>query len=106
LLGKGSAGCFEEASPPNDKDFEAVSNITEPKFYRPFHGYVGDGPKISLKVGDQVWMICDSHAPHVQRPGAEEGKHILMGETYLHGCMQGEMVTEELEKRIEPIYLI
>jgi hypothetical protein len=51
-------------------------------------------------------MICDSHAPHLQRPGAEEGKHILMGETYLHGCMQGEMVTEELEKRIEPVYLV
>jgi hypothetical protein len=53
MLGKGSAGCFEEASPPNDKDFEAVSNIAEPKFYRPSHGYVGDSPK-SLKVGDQV----------------------------------------------------
>jgi hypothetical protein len=102
FLGKGSAGCFDEVSPPNDKDFEAVSYIAERKFYRTSHGYVVADPK-SLKVGDQVWMICDSQIPHFLRPAAAEGKHILIGETYLNGCMEDKMVTEELEKRIGPV---
>jgi hypothetical protein len=102
FLGKGSAGCFEEASPPNGKEIEAVSYIAERQFYRTSHGYIGVGPK-SLKVGDQVWMICDSQFPHVLRPAAEEWKYILMGEAYLHSCMQDEMVTEELEKRMGPV---
>jgi hypothetical protein len=52
-------------------------------------------------------MICDSQVSHDLRPAAEEEKHILMGETYLHGCIGGgDMMTEELEKRIGPVDLV
>jgi hypothetical protein len=51
-------------------------------------------------------MICDSQVSHVLRPAAEEEKHILMGETYLQGCIGGDMVAEELEKRIGPVDLV
>jgi hypothetical protein len=48
-------------------------------------------------------MIFGSQIPHFLRPAVAEGKHMLMGETYLNGCMQDKMVPEELEKRIGPV---
>jgi hypothetical protein len=76
------------------------------RVYRTSEGYVGVGP-ISVQPGDQVWMICDARVPFVLRPSATmKGKYILIGETYLHGCMLGEMMTANLKKQLGPVYLV
>jgi hypothetical protein len=75
------------------------------RIYRTSRGYIGTAPR-STEAGDQVWMMCDSQNPLLLRPTAEGGKYTLVGPSYLHGCMYGEMVTEELKERIGPVHLI
>jgi hypothetical protein len=76
------------------------------RVYRTSKGYVGVGP-VSVEPGDQVWMICDARVPFVLRPSATvKAKYILIGETYLHGCMLGEMVTSNLENQLGPVCLV
>jgi hypothetical protein len=74
------------------------------RIYRTSRGYIGLAPR-STEAGDQVWMMCDSQNPLLLRPTAE-GKYTLVGPSYLHGCMYGEMVTEELKERIGSVHLI
>jgi hypothetical protein len=73
--------------------------------YRTSCGYIGVAP-LSTEAGDQIWMMCDSQHPLLLRPAAEEGNYTLVGPSYLHGCMHGEMVTEELKERIGPVHLV
>jgi hypothetical protein len=75
------------------------------RIYRTSRGYIGVAPR-STEAGDQVWMLCDSRYPLLLRPTAEGGKYTLVGPSYLHGCMHGEMVTEELKGRIGPVHLV
>ncbi|KAF1965201.1 hypothetical protein BU23DRAFT_490249, partial [Bimuria novae-zelandiae CBS 107.79] len=50
---------------------------------------------LSVKPGDEVWMVRDSAAPLILRrvEGAEE-QYQLVGEAYVHGFMNGEMLEE------------
>ncbi|CAG8948784.1 hypothetical protein HYFRA_00001906 [Hymenoscyphus fraxineus] len=76
------------------------------KMYRTKRGYYGMGP-VSLEKGDQVWVICDARVPFVLRPSvAVEGAFELIGETYLHGCMHGEMMTPDQLESIGPVSLV
>ena len=84
---------------------QAIKNILTKKLYRTSKGYVGFG-KSKMEVGDQVWMLCGGRTPFILRPALEDERYTLIGETYLHGFMQGEMITEELKARIKPVYLI
>ena len=57
------------------------------------HHQLGLRPQ-SIDVGDEVWFISGSHLPYVLRPISEQdgaGGFRLVGETYVHGCMQGEI---------------
>lgn len=49
---------------------------------------------LSVKPGDEVWMIRDSAAPIILRPveGGDEKLYRLVGEAYVHGFMNGEML--------------
>lgn len=76
------------------------------KMFRTKRGYYGMGP-VSLEKGDQVWVICDARVPFVLRPSVVvEGAFELIGETYLHGCMHGEMMTSEQLESIGPVSLV
>ena len=76
------------------------------RLYRTSRGHFGLGPP-SIVPGDQVWMICDSLVPLVLRPApSNEGRYELMGETYLHGFMHGEMLSTELQDRLGPVWLV
>lgn len=78
------------------------------KMFRTKRGYFGMGP-VSLEKGDQIWVVCDARVPFVLRPQKEEGKEgtfELLGETYLHGCMHGEMMTPEQVESIGPVSLV
>ncbi|KAE9380782.1 hypothetical protein N431DRAFT_477654 [Stipitochalara longipes BDJ] len=83
----------------------ATESVYYKKLYRTSKGYLGYG-RSSMQAGDEIWMLCGGRSPFVLRPAFEGGKYILIGETYLHGCMEGEMITEELKARIGPVSLI
>jgi hypothetical protein len=59
------------------------------RVYRTVNGYLGLGPA-SMAVGDEVWLLRGAMVPFILR-GSEEGKCELVGDTYLHGAMNGEM---------------
>ena len=48
---------------------------------------------LSVQPGDEVWMIRDAAVPLILR--RVEGGHQLVGEAYVHGFMNGEMLGEE-----------
>ncbi|KAI0403183.1 putative heterokaryon incompatibility protein [Xylaria palmicola] len=64
-------------------------------------GYIGVVPPYS-KVGDAVFIISGAQVPFLLRPQVDTedtgvssgGKWQLVGESYFHGMMDGEMVTE------------
>ncbi|KAF5714604.1 heterokaryon incompatibility 6 OR allele [Fusarium mundagurra] len=58
-------------------------------------GYLGMGHE-STQAGDEVWIISGSPAPLVLRKSVETNEYCLIGESYVHGAMQGEAVTDEV----------
>lgn len=52
-------------------------------------GYLGLGP-VSIQQGDQIWLFKGGRVPFVLRP-VENGCYKLIGETYVHGVMNGEV---------------
>ena len=88
------------------------------RFYTISKGYIGLGPE-STQVGDEVWIICDAETPFVLHPQpensnvpnnsnqTEEAKQFqLVGETYLHGFMNGEALESGLLHQLRWIELI
>ena len=51
-------------------------------------GAMGIGPEKSL-AGDEVWILRGARVPILLRPIREQAK-VVVGETYLHGMMNGE----------------
>ncbi|EKG16507.1 hypothetical protein MPH_06283 [Macrophomina phaseolina MS6] len=61
------------------------------RLYRTAHGFIGLGPE-SMKKGDQVWLVLGARVPFVLRKlWKRPGQFTLLGETYLHGLMDGAM---------------
>jgi len=60
------------------------------RLYRTSDGFLGLGP-VSAEVGDQIWMLRTGRVPFVLRGAGEPGQFRLVGETYLHGFMDGEL---------------
>ncbi|CAJ0551442.1 Ff.00g113720.m01.CDS01 [Fusarium sp. VM40] len=58
-------------------------------------GYLGMGFD-SAQVGDEVWIISGCPTPLVVRSIGERDEYFLIGETYVHGAMEGEAVTDEV----------
>lgn len=66
--------------------------------------YLGFGPH-SLAEDDEVWLLVGGKTPFVLRR-ADEGRYRLVGEAYIHGAMFGELMTDEVIKRIAPVEII
>lgn len=58
------------------------------RVFRTRENYLGNGPR-KTKPGDQVWILAGAKVPFVLRP-QETGKHVLVGDCYVHGIMHGE----------------
>ncbi|KAF4968742.1 hypothetical protein FSARC_3925 [Fusarium sarcochroum] len=55
----------------------------------------------SAQVGDEVWIISGCPTPLVMRNSdTREGCYTLIGETYVHGVMNGEVVSNDTEWKI------
>ena len=59
----------------------------------------------SAQRGDEVWLLRGAVVPFVLRP-AEGGKYRLVGESYIHGAMFGEMMTEEVKASFRKIEIV
>ncbi|KKY23522.1 putative ankyrin and het domain protein [Diplodia seriata] len=64
-------------------------------------GYLGLGPK-SIRKGDEVWLVQGARVPFILRTDFEKDAQVIVGETYLHGFMHGEMM-DACAGRLHPI---
>ena len=56
-------------------------------------GFIGMGPQ-TARVGDDVFVLKGGRVPFVLRgDGGDEGKFWLVGDCYVHGVMEGEVVS-------------
>ncbi|KAE9375141.1 HET-domain-containing protein [Stipitochalara longipes BDJ] len=65
--------------------------------FRTENGYVGLGPA-GMTTGDNVCIIFGAQVPYVLRPDGK-GRYQLVGEAYIHGIMDGELI----EKRADEV---
>lgn len=79
----------------------ATSATRRKRFFRTAKGYMGLGPP-SMVQGDKVCIIFGCKVPLLLRE--VDGAYLLVGECYVFGMMQGEMIEEldngRLEKKI------
>ena len=80
----------------------ASVSLSNRALYRTSKGYLGLGPTGARK-GDEIWLICGALVPFIMRMGDDTVK--LVGETYMHGFMHGEMLTPDLRNRISRIII-
>jgi hypothetical protein len=88
-------------------DHIVTKRMENRSIYRTADGHLGLGPA-SLGRGDEVWMIEGAVVPFILRrvQGTEDKVFSLVGETYIHGFMHGEMLTDDLKARIAKIRII
>jgi hypothetical protein len=49
---------------------------------------------ITTQEGDEIWILRGARVPFVVRP-LSNGNHLLVGEAYVHGFMNGEIFTRD-----------
>jgi hypothetical protein len=75
---------------------EAFGSATHERcLYMTKQGFIGLGP-LSTEPSDQVWMLQAAKVPFILRPMDRHGKFNLIGETYVHGFMDGEFAAAGL----------
>ncbi|PMD34307.1 HET-domain-containing protein [Hyaloscypha variabilis F] len=52
--------------------------------------WLGYGP-VNLKPNDEVWLLKNARVPFILRPRGES-QYRLIGEAYVHGIMQGQLI--------------
>lgn len=75
------------------------------RLYRTSRGHISFCP-LSTIVGDEAVLSQGALVPFIlrKRPGSND--YELLGETYLHGFMDGEMITDEFKAKIAPLRII
>lgn len=73
--------------------WETMINVAEGRrFFATLGGYMGLGPP-GMRPGDLTCVFLGGPVPWVIR---QEGKeYVLIGECYVHGCMNGEVIITE-----------
>jgi hypothetical protein len=75
------------------------SMVPNHAFFVTKKGYIGMGP-LDTRSGDQVWVLYGGQVPFVLRGVGEDGRECetrgfgLVGDAYVHGIMDGEMVRD------------
>jgi hypothetical protein len=81
--------------------------VTERRLYTTEEHRVAGMSSLSVTTGDEVWMIRDSAAPLILRPAqGEENRYRLVGEAYVHGFMNGEMLQAKYGLSVGNVTLI
>lgn len=74
------------------------------RLFRTEKGFLGLGPQ-SSEVGDEVWLLETAKVPFALHRRKDESEYELVGETYLHRAMHGELTDKEMDKS-RWIYLV
>ncbi|EKG20144.1 Heterokaryon incompatibility [Macrophomina phaseolina MS6] len=85
--------------PQDDFDSRFFTSYKGRRLFRTKEGFVGLGPE-SIRPGDQVFLLRDAHVPFILR-SISSGVHELVGESYVHGFMEGQAyhgVREKMSK--------
>ena len=96
LLPRGQADRFDQTS---------SQTMVNRSLYRTSNGYLGLGPA-SAQKGDEIWLINGALVPFIMRRQVNQEALMLVGESYLHGFMHGEMLTPELRTRINKVHIV
>ena len=74
----------------SEREFHRLALIfsSSRRIFRTRENYLGNGPR-SIRPGDQVWILAGAKIPFILRP-QENGKYVLVGDSYVHGIMHGE----------------
>lgn len=93
-----------------DRDFDDISEAFRiayscRRLFRTKKNYLGIAAE-SLEAGDEVWVLAGAAIPLILRP-AENGENEwkVIGEAYIHGIMNGEVV-KEAGKKVQQIDLV
>ncbi|OGM48238.1 hypothetical protein ABOM_002181 [Aspergillus bombycis] len=94
----------------DDRDFDQtfVHFYRGRLLYRTKRGYIGLGPW-SVQAGDEVWVIAGARTPFVLRKSvlddsSDPERRSLIGETYVHGIMDGEAICDG--RLFQPVSLV
>ncbi|KAL8809959.1 MAG: hypothetical protein Q9200_002968 [Gallowayella weberi] len=74
------------------------------RLFRTREGHLGLGP-LSMKKDDQIWLMDGAHYPFLLRSTPDEGVFTFVGDLYLHGHMNGEMLQGGLRDRFRHVTL-
>ncbi len=69
-------------------------------------GYIGLGPR-ALAPGDVVALFFGARVPHILRPespGSHATEYALVGEAFVYGIMDGELIDEDQDSQIFNVY--
>lgn len=92
---------------------EAITTATtDRRFFLTEKGYMGLGPK-AMRKGDVVFILRGGQVPFLLRPAGRENvprvgevdTHVLVGDCYVHGIMDGEAVPKN-ESDWKKLYLV
>lgn len=91
----------------DDIDFQISATAGEGRvLFVTERGCLGMGPAV-LEVGDEVWVLAGADVPLILRPSKSSGEEfILVGEAYIHGIMQGEVVLNVQEDEMRMVSLV
>lgn len=66
--------------------------------------YVGIGPS-HAQVGDLVFVVAGGPVPLILRPSGSSNTYNLIGEAYVHNCMDGQVVTAK-EGQMQLVHIV
>ncbi|KAK4442000.1 heterokaryon incompatibility protein-domain-containing protein [Podospora aff. communis PSN243] len=61
---------------------------------------------IQAVPGDEIWLIRGCRTPVVLRKSSERDGYFILGQAYVNGIMNGEALTDEVEKSVSTICLV
>ena len=69
---------------------KSIAALIDRRLFRSVKGFLGLCPASSC-VSDSVCVLPNAKVPFILRPRISTGHYELLGEAYLHGCMNGEI---------------
>jgi hypothetical protein len=104
---------FRQSKSQNGICFSLREMVFNQSFFITTMGYLGLGPS-TIRDGDEVWVLHGGRVPFILRPTSKEAagnniakstQHELVGDTYVHGIMNGEAETQ-LSGKQEAVLLV
>jgi hypothetical protein len=77
------------------------------QFFRAENGMLGSGMQLA-RPGDHIWFLQRMNTPVLLRPTETPDQFKIVGECYLHGCMNGELFSHRYlnKNSAKPIVIV